>query len=91
LTVAGNKFTTKAGDRTLRAGTLEVDPAQKPKHIDVTYSEGPFKGKTLHGVYALEGGTWQILYSLLGKDRPLALAGTAGEGQVLLILKREKP
>jgi uncharacterized protein (TIGR03067 family) len=88
VTVTGDKFTTKAGDKTVRAGTLKLDPTKKPSAIDVTYTEGSMKDQTLQGVYTLEDGSWRILYSLPGKERPQRMANQSREGQMLLILKR---
>jgi uncharacterized protein (TIGR03067 family) len=84
----GNKFVTKAGDKVLREGTLKLDPAQKPPAIDVTYTEGPFKGQTLKGVYELDGDSWKICYGEPGEERPKQIPARAGKGQLLLILER---
>jgi uncharacterized protein (TIGR03067 family) len=43
VTIEGEKFTTKAGDKVLRAGTLKADPSKDPKTIDVTYTEGELR------------------------------------------------
>src|SRR5712692_5405849 len=50
----GDTFTRKTSSQVLR-GTYKLDPTAKPPTIDVTYTEGPDKGKTLYGIYALEG------------------------------------
>ena len=88
LTVTGNKFTVKAGDKLLRAGVLKPDPTKTPKAIDVTYTEGPDKGKTLHGIYELTGDTWKVCY---GEERPTELTSKPGSGHILIVIKREKP
>jgi uncharacterized protein (TIGR03067 family) len=90
-TVAGDQFTTKSGKEVVRAGTLKLDPTQKPKAIDATYTAGPDKGQTFQGIYELEGDTWKICYSAPGKERPKALPDKQGTAYLLLVLKREKP
>lgn len=72
-------------------GVYVVDPASKPKTIDVSFSDGPEKGKTLHGIYELEGDTYKLCIALGGKPRPTEFASKAGSGHVLEVLKREKP
>src|SRR5262249_20528234 len=51
-TVEGDKITVSIedeGDTRLLVYTINLDPTKKPKAIDVTLSEGPQKGKTMHG------------------------------------------
>ena len=38
-----------------RASSYKLDPAKTPKVIEVTPQDGPAKGKTLHGLYELDG------------------------------------
>jgi uncharacterized protein (TIGR03067 family) len=42
-------------DRVIAAGTLKFDPGKKLKAVDMTYTEGPDKGKTFTGIYQLDG------------------------------------
>src|SRR5262245_59801360 len=46
VTLAGNMFTSKSGKTILAQGTWKVDPAKKPKTIDIEYTDGPEKGQT---------------------------------------------
>ena len=48
LVIKGDQHDFRIGDETFK-GTLKVDPSKKPKTIDATDTEGPFKGKTLYG------------------------------------------
>jgi uncharacterized protein (TIGR03067 family) len=57
MITTGNKFVLKAGDKTIIAGTFKLDPKKKPKAIDVTYTEGPDKGKSFKGIYEVDGDT----------------------------------
>jgi uncharacterized protein (TIGR03067 family) len=68
-----------------------VHPSAHPKTIDVTFTEGPEKGKSSYGIYELEGDTYRVCIGLTGKPRPTDFASTPGSGHVLEVLKREKP
>jgi uncharacterized protein (TIGR03067 family) len=72
-------------------GSYTVDPTVRPKTIDVTFSDGPEKGKTSYGIYELEGDTYKVCIGLTGKPRPAEFASKPGSGHVLEVLKREKP
>lgn len=90
LTIKGDQFTFTLGADTSH-GTFEVDPAQKPKAIDVTFTDGPDKGKTIRGVYELTGDTYKACLGSKENDRPKELASKAGTGHVLAVLKRVQP
>jgi uncharacterized protein (TIGR03067 family) len=49
-------------------GTLAVDAAKGT--IDFTPGDGPSKGKTLLGIYKVEGDKLTICFGAAGKDRP---------------------
>jgi RNA polymerase sigma factor (sigma-70 family) len=71
-----------------RVATFKLDPAAKPKTIDVmTEKEGTFKG-----IYKLEGDTLTICASV-GKgdtERPAEFVSKEGGFTMLLVLKRVK-
>jgi uncharacterized protein (TIGR03067 family) len=89
LIIKGDRFTSKEGETT-HHGVFKVDPTKKPKTIDVTFTDGPEKGKTMLGIYELEGDTYKVCFSLGGKNRPTEFATKAGTNLVLETLKREK-
>jgi uncharacterized protein (TIGR03067 family) len=89
LSTKGNKYTLKVGDETVQ-GTIEINPTKKPKTIDVKPDSGSNKGKTLLGIYELDGDSLRICLALPGKDRPTALVTAAENGQQLVVYKREK-
>jgi uncharacterized protein (TIGR03067 family) len=89
MILRGNKFTVPVGDITHR-GTFRVDVSAKPKRIDVTFTEGPEKGKTLLGIYELEGDTYKVCIGEPGKPRPKEFVAKKGSGHVLEIFKRQK-
>jgi uncharacterized protein (TIGR03067 family) len=89
--VEGDKFTIKVGDKAMRAATMKLDPSKKPKWIDITFTDGPEKGKTRLGIYMLDGDTHKICYGDLGKERPTEFVSKPGTGHRLVVFKRAKP
>src|SRR4029078_1488386 len=89
IEVDGNKFTTMTGP-TAYKGTFKIDTAQKPKTIDLTFTEGPEKGTTSLGIYELEGDQWKICLTIGAKERPKEFATKAGSGVALETLQRKK-
>jgi uncharacterized protein (TIGR03067 family) len=67
-----------------------VYPDKTPKEIDATYTNGPEKGKTVKGIYEIDGDTIKYCYAPPGKDRPRAFISKPGSGHTLMILKRLK-
>jgi RNA polymerase sigma factor (sigma-70 family) len=68
----------------LREGTFTLDPAQKPKQIDIVLAQGP-KGL---GIYEFRGATWRLCVGLTGQPRPTDFE-TKGKS-FCLTLKRVK-
>jgi uncharacterized protein (TIGR03067 family) len=91
LKLKGDKFTvTEENANATFGGTFKVDPSKRPKTIDVTFTDGPEKGKTSLGIYELEGDTYKVCVDPAGKSRPTEFAVKPGSGHVLQVLKREK-
>ena len=89
LVCKGDQFTMTHGDVVYK-GTFKVDPSKKPKEIDVTFTEGPEKGKTVKGIYEVDDETYKVCMSEDEKDRPKKLESKEGSGHVLEILKKVK-
>ena len=89
LILEGQHFTVKEDTGTIK-GTYKVNLTKKPKQIDVTFADGPDKGKVLHGIYELDGDTYRVCIGLPGKSRPTAFESKPGTGHVLEVLTREK-
>lgn len=71
-------------------GTFKVDASKKPKAMDRVPADGPRKGKTLLGIYNLEGDMLTICVSIAGKERPTTFATKENSGLLLSVFKREK-
>jgi uncharacterized protein (TIGR03067 family) len=65
-------------------------PGKKPKEVNSSYTSGPLKGQTVHGIYAIDGDTVTYCWSAPGKERPKAFVSTAGSGITMMVLQRVK-
>jgi len=89
LVFDGDKFKAYFGDTVLMAGTVKLDPAAKPKAIDLRSTEGRLAGKTGEGIYELDGDKLKLCLVEPGDKRPTEFK-TAKQGQHLLAYERVK-
>ncbi|MFO0798107.1 MAG: TIGR03067 domain-containing protein [Gemmataceae bacterium] len=91
LVLAGDRYTIDFGPNTDK-GNYTLDPTKTPKRIDVRSAEGPFKGKTLPGIYELKGDTLRLCLDADGKadKRPAAFEAPGTTRNMLLTYRREK-
>jgi uncharacterized protein (TIGR03067 family) len=89
LVIKGDQHDVKVGDDVFK-GTHKVDPSKKPKTIDATDTEGAFKGKTVLGIYDLEGDNFKVCFAEPGKERPKEFSTKSGTGHILHVWKKEK-
>jgi len=87
VTISGNQFTTKSGETVLRKGTVALDPFKEPKTIDLTYEDGPQKGKSSLGIYNVNGSSWILVFGPPGKSRPTSIQQKPTSGQRLMVLQ----
>lgn len=85
----GDQHDVKVGDDIFK-GTHKIDLSKKPKAIDATDTEGPFKGKTVYGIYELDGDTFKVCFAKPGEDRPKEFSSKSGTGHILHVWKKEK-
>ncbi len=90
LEVVGDKYTVTVGPQVDR-GTFKLDPAAKPKALDITGVEGPNQGKTILAIFEREGETLRVCYDLSGKSRPSEFRTREGTPLFLVSYQREKP
>lgn len=67
-------------------GTFTVDAEKKT--IDMKPSSGNFKGKTLQGIYKLDGDTLTVAFG--DKERPKGFESKEGSGVVVAVMKKAK-
>jgi uncharacterized protein (TIGR03067 family) len=69
--------------------TFRLDPARKPKAIDLKAAKGPGKGKTTLGIYSLESGELRLCMAQVEEARPTAFSTKEKSRTVLMIFKRK--
>jgi uncharacterized protein (TIGR03067 family) len=90
LTVTGETYAIDFGENSDK-GTLTVDAAKSPKWIDVTTrKDGPFKGRTLPGIFKLDGGKLVLCLDSEAKARPTAFEAKEKTSVMLLTYARAK-
>lgn len=65
-----------------------VDPAKKPKTIDLT-AVGEGKDGRIEGIYELDGDTVRFCIGEPGKGRPGEFTAKAGSGRTMSVWKRQ--
>jgi len=90
LVIKGDKYTVTVGEK-VDKGTVKLNPAAKPKALDITGTEGPNKGKTILAIYERNVDTLRVCYDLSGKNRPKEFKTKEGTQLFLVTYKREKP
>src|SRR4051812_22950757 len=73
VVIEGDRYRHIRGDRT-QSGTIKLDPTKEPKTIDVT----PSDGKTVLGIYAIEGDTHKVCFAEYGGGGPPRLPAAPG-------------
>jgi len=89
LVIDDGMYTVTVGKEPDR-GTVKLNPATKPKEMDIIGTEGPNNGKTILAIYELTGDTLRICYDLSGKSRPSEFKTAKDTKRFLVTYKREK-
>ena len=87
---ADGKWRLEVEGKVIARGTSEIDPTKKPKAIDLTETEGDYKGKTALGIYEIGDEVRKVCYANAGMERPDDFSAPAGSGRILAVLKRLK-
>jgi uncharacterized protein (TIGR03067 family) len=90
LEIKGNKYLiTYRGETVSR--TFKLQPTKKPKAMDITYDDGPNKGKTGHTIYELDGDTLRICrHTQPEMERPKEFRAESGSNRTLIVWKRDR-
>jgi uncharacterized protein (TIGR03067 family) len=89
LVVTDGKYTVTVGKQT-DEGTVKLDPAKKPRAMDIVGTKGPNEGKKIPAIYELTDTTLRICYDLSGKARPKEFKTRADTQLFLVEYKRQK-
>ena len=92
ITFKGDKMLIlERGGTGKREYSFKLDPSKKPKAIDVTPLDGPFKDKTAPAIYELKGDELKLcMPNQETKDRPTEFKAAKGSKLGLFVLKRSK-
>lgn len=75
--------------KVIAKGNIKIDPTKRPKQSEATYTEGELKGKTVLGIYEVDGENMRICFSLPGKERPREFSSKPDSAHVLITYKRD--
>src|SRR5262245_26427939 len=75
----------------LEGSNYKVDATNRPHQIDMTCASGKDKGKTVKGIYELNGDELKICFAQPGDERPAAFSTRPGSHQMCCVLKRAAP
>jgi len=91
LTFKGDQLFAKYGTKTAEATYKLILTEAGPSQIDFTVTKGPeaVVGKTLQGIYQLEGDTLRIMYRDPGLPRPDTFMEEDKPGVYMIFLKKE--
>lgn len=91
LTIDGDKYTVVVGPNTDK-GTITLDATKSPKHITLASSEkaGPFKGRTMPGIYDLKGDKLTVCLNSEKDDRPEKFEAPEKTPLMLFVFERGK-
>jgi uncharacterized protein (TIGR03067 family) len=86
----GDETTVTFGGQLMMKAKFTLDPSKKPTTIDYSVTDGLNNGKTLLGIYELDGDTVKFCFSAPGKDRPTDFTAKPGDGRISSVWKRVK-
>jgi uncharacterized protein (TIGR03067 family) len=90
LVFKGDRYTVRRGTGPTVTGTVRLDPAKNPRTIDITDANGQYRGKTLLGIYILDGDKFTECFASPGNARPIKFETKAGTTQFLHVWKHVK-
>lgn len=88
----GNTMKVISKDKAHQAN-FTVNAKKKPKQIDFVPEDGPFKGKTILGIYKLEKDQVTLCFGIPENQdsvRPKTFSGEEGSNNALIVLKKAK-
>ena len=92
VTITATTHTVRFADQIIAHDVaFTIDPSATPKQVTDTLNDGPEKGKTIQGIYRLEGDTLVSCVAHVGHDRPLKFEADPGSGHTLRVFRRVKP
>lgn len=91
LRIHGDRYRVTINGKTEEEGTFTTDASQKPATIDLKVEKGTHKGKSVEGIYRLDGDTLSVSLGRPGhKERPQTFTSEEGSCFLVFTLKRQK-
>ncbi|MGB9475018.1 MAG: TIGR03067 domain-containing protein [Candidatus Udaeobacter sp.] len=90
LVFQGDRYTVRRGNGPTVTGSVVINSTKHPNTIDITDADGPYKGETLLGIYALNDDEFTECFSSPGEARPANFATKTGTTQFLHVWKHVK-
>jgi uncharacterized protein (TIGR03067 family) len=90
VVMAGEQRTLKAGATVFSQGSYRIDPAARPRAIDLTIGQGSHKGQVVRGIYDLDADTLRVCLAMKGGPRPTEMASKPDSGHTLIVHKAGK-
>lgn len=95
FTVKGDVISVAGSEEILKQyskGTLKVYPETKPRSFDFKVGGGDRAGEVVEAIYEFtKDDELKVCAKLSGKGRPTKLESKEGTGDLLIVVKREKP
>ena len=91
LVIKGDRYIVKVKDQSFET-TFKLDPAKKPKAIDMYFATSPAEApKLAKGIYELDGDTLKLCrYQAPEKARPTQFGSWPDTGLFVVVWKRQK-
>jgi uncharacterized protein (TIGR03067 family) len=89
-TVEGAHVVWKRDGKNFAGTTLELDPRQDPKAIDVLADGGPARGKRVLGIYQIENNKLTLCMADPDRPRPREFKAEKGSGNTLMVFTRQE-
>jgi RNA polymerase sigma factor (sigma-70 family) len=89
IKIEGDIFALMEGDEVHARGPFKLDSSRNPMEIDIAFDFGKMSGKTGRAIYAWDGANLKFCGAIEPHDRPTDFTSTAGDGRLLLLLKRQ--
>lgn len=88
VVVTGDKYVYSMDD-VKEEGTLKLDPSKAPREYEAQVTEGEYKGKSVLGIYELQGDTLTICFAPPGTERPTQMSTRPGSRSLRITYKHQ--
>lgn len=90
MTINGDKLTIVKEDQTKTDTAFKLEPTKKPKQIDLVLADGPAKGKSIYGIYELDGDKLKLSVAPPAGERPKDFTTAFQDGRILTSYQRAR-